>query len=98
MPRWRKWEEELILNMTLAGKQPGEILEHLPDRTLAALQTYMCRQDLFHVAPPSLVRPKVRSKAAAIRRCMTCRRNFGSEWIGNRICTQCKSESLYQAA
>lgn len=31
----------------------------------------------------------------AMRKCMTCRREFLSEWIGNRICERCKERELF---
>ncbi|RSC37290.1 hypothetical protein EGT36_08460 [Agrobacterium sp. FDAARGOS_525] len=91
-------ENELILKMLKDGRQPAEILEHLPDRTFGAPQTYMTREGLFHLAPPPPVRSKERSTTAGIRRCMCFRRNFGSEWVGSHICGQCKETSECRAA
>jgi len=102
MPRWlkwQKWEEALVIKMTMAGRQPAEIVEHLPARTLSSLQTFMSRRSMFDLAPPPAVRSKVRPKGAAVRQCMCCRRNFVSSGIGNRLCIKCNEAATgYLAA
>ena len=53
----------------------------------------MTSKNEYHRKPEPEVKHEQRQ-----RHCLSCRRPFKSEWLGNRICSSCKGTEAYSAA
>jgi hypothetical protein len=70
----------------------------LPDRTLDSVQKQARILGVINVASKAHgkhnTKPEPEKKhTPKTRQCLRCSRDFRSNWIGNRVCRQCKSSS-----
>ena len=66
-------------------KPPIEVIAETLGRTIPAVFTELSRLGMAQ-------------RGAKMRACMPCSRSFFSSWIGERICSFCKSSELMRCA
>ncbi|NKJ77780.1 hypothetical protein [Rhizobium leguminosarum] len=91
MAKWTKEDDEVLVTAVGSGLPPSKI--DIPGHSSGSIYTRMSRLGLY---TDRFISEK--SDTFALRKCLMCERAFGSEHIGNRICTQCKELPCYRAA
>lgn len=90
--RWTAEEDRLLITAVKRGSPTRSIV--LPGRTSKAIANRLSqlgiRQDRLS--------QKSRETGYSIRKCLSCKKPFGSEHVGNRIYLPCKRTIEYLAA
>lgn len=97
-PRGRAWpasDDATAWRLYWAGSSYDDIAAELK-RTRS--QVYFRLRAMKRVGGPDRTATAQR-EARTRRKCLSCRREFASEWAGNRICSSCKHNlEVFQSA
>ncbi|TZG36647.1 hypothetical protein AGR1_03875 [Agrobacterium sp. B1(2019)] len=91
--KWTNEETQKLIDLAKAGHTASEICKEL-GRTYGAIATKATRIKLQYrnaKSPPDFDPSKQKDMP-----CMTCRSPMISEWIGNRICEECKDSNAFR--
>jgi len=91
MAKWTADEDEILRASVISGAKGRDI--RINGKSYAAIQARMTRLGIYTDRFVSKHRDTF-----ALRKCMMCKRAFGSQHIGNRICLACKEPPEYCAS